>query len=45
MQSDLESFAAGGAENLQKIKEQLDAGENVVFCSNHQVHLGSVVFR
>lgn len=25
-----------GAENLEKIKAQLDAGENVVFCSNHQ---------
>lgn len=25
-----------GGENIQKIKEQLAAGENVVFCSNHQ---------
>jgi len=25
-----------GAHNIEKIKKQLDAGENVVFCSNHQ---------
>jgi len=33
---DWEKSVVRGAENLQKIKAQLDAGDNVVFCSNHQ---------
>mmetsp|Transcript_8606 Transcript_8606/g.21506 ORF Transcript_8606/g.21506 Transcript_8606/m.21506 type:complete len:458 (-) Transcript_8606:25-1398(-) len=33
---DWENSEILGAENIAKIKEQLAAGDNVVFCSNHQ---------
>lgn len=33
---DWENSEVRGAENIAKIKEQLAAGHNVVFCSNHQ---------
>jgi len=33
---DWENSEVVGAANLERIKAQLDAGDNVVFCSNHQ---------